>query len=89
MQTKTNQDNVTLEKLIQVFGRSWLSERSKNFGIDRMTLKRFIKRQWQTSADETVLTGFSNHAEMKQILNIVYETELAVQKTKLSCFGVN
>ena len=56
-----------------------------------MTLKLFIKRQLQTPADQTVLTGLSYHAEMKQVLNIVYEIELAAHITKLSdmYFGVS
>ena len=85
---KTNRGNVSLEKLMQAFKA--VSEdigfqtAAKKFGIDQMTLKQFIKRQLQTPADQTILTGLSHHAEMKQVLDIVYKTELASQITNLS-----
>ena len=57
---------------------------AKFYGIDRMTLKRFMKRQEQTPADQDVLTGFSHLAKTKQVLNNTYERELATHVTKLS-----
>ena len=92
---KTDRGNVSRERLLQaasaVSNGSGFMTAAKCYGIDRMTLKRFIKRQKETPAGQDVLTGFSHLAETKQVLNTTHERELATYVTKLSdmYFGIS
>ena len=92
---KTDRGNVSRERLLQassgVYNGSGFITAAKCYGIDRMTLRRFTKRQEQTPASQNVLTGFSLLAETMQVLNNTYERELAFHVTKLTemYFGIS
>ena len=70
---KTDRGNVSRKRLLQaasaVSNGCGFMTAAKYYGIDRMTLKRFINWQEQTPAGQNVLTGFSHLAETKQVLN--------------------
>lgn len=92
---KTDRGNASLERLLQaskaVSDGSKYKTAAEQYGIDRMTLKRFIKRQKQTPANQNISTGLTHLADVKKVLNNTYEAELAAHVTKLAdmYFGIS
>ena len=90
---KTNRGNISRERLLQavsaVSNASGFMTAAKRYGIDRITSKRFIKRQAQAPAGHNVLTGFSHLAEIKQVLNNANKCQiLAYEFATANCITV-